>query len=44
MHAINVGKWDISSEIVNMMVINQQRVGKNKMDLLIHMIWWWESG
>ena len=26
MHAINVGKWDISREIVSMMVINQQTV------------------
>ena len=36
--AINVGKWDISREIVSMMVINLWMVGKNKMDRLIHMI------
>ena len=44
MHAINVGKWDISNEIVIMMVINLQMDGKNKMDHLILMIQLWESG
>ena len=29
-HAINVVKWDIAKEIVSMMVINQQIIGKNK--------------
>ena len=32
------GKGDISKEIVSMMAINQQIVGKNKMDPLTHMI------
>ena len=44
MHAINVEKWDISNEIVSMMVINLQMDGKNKMDCLILMIQSWESG
>ena len=30
--------------VVSMMVINLQMVGKNKMDHLIPMIQWWESG
>ena len=44
MHVINVGKWDISKEIVSMMVINPWMVDKNKRDHLIHMIQLWESG
>ena len=40
----NVGKWDISKDIVSMMVINLWMVGKNKMDHLILMIQLWESG
>ena len=38
MHVINVGKWDISNEIVSMMVINPWMVDKNKKDHLILMI------
>ena len=44
MPVTNVGKWDISSEIVNMMEINLQMVSKNKKDHLILMILLWESG
>ena len=32
------GEMDISKGIANMMVINHQTIGKNRMELLIHMI------
>ena len=38
MLVINVGKWDISKEIVSMMVTNPWMVGKNKKDHLILII------
>ena len=44
MHVINVGKWDISKEIVSMMVINLWMVDKNKTDHLILIIQLWEGG
>ena len=36
MLVINVGKWDISKEIVSMMMINPWMVSKDKKDHLIH--------
>ena len=46
MLVINVEKWDIFREIVNMMEINPLTTNKHEEDnhLLTPMILWWESG